>query len=255
MNIDWFQIIFIIINFFVLLFILQKIFYKPVIKIMAERQQRIDDSLSSAENKKKEAENLITTYEDKLKSIEKTKESLLSEAREEAKEKKEKWLIDYQVEANEKRHHYFNEIEEEKETLSSALQEQIVLGAVSVASRLLEETKNEDWDERLFSALLEKLNSYEFEESLDELSRGDSSLVLRSARLMDEEKKKTLENILKKSPFRNDPLTYEKDPTLHLGYELQLPSHTVYASVGNYLENSQEKLMALLDGTSYDEVN
>lgn len=255
MNIDWFEIVFIVINFFILLFILQKIFYKPVLKVMAERQTRIDENLASAKRKEDEAENLIKSYVDKLNSLEKTKETLLREARAEAMEKKRKWLEVYQAEAHEKRQHYLNEVEEERETFATALQEQMVSGALSVASKLLEETKNEDWDQRLFFALIEKLKIYNFPKPLKELTRGESKLLLLSAEPLNEKKKKLLQDALLQSPFLPDSLTYREDSSLILGYELQMPSHTIYASIKNHLKNSQENLTALLDRTPYDEEN
>lgn len=255
MSINWFEIVSYVINFFVLLFILQKIFYKPVIKIMAERQARIDESLASALGKEEEAKELMKSYKEKLKQVDKTKDNILKEAKIEAKQRKEQWLIQYQEEATEKRQHYFNELVEEKETFSAALQDQMVLGAIDIASGLLDETKTNDWEESLFSSLISKLKSYEFPAPLEEMASDESKLVFVSAHEVSEDKKNALEKALTESEFRKESLQYKEDESLVLGYELQTPSHTIYANVKNYLENSKEKLSSLLDRTVYDEEN
>lgn len=45
-----------IVNFLVLLFILQKLLYKPILKVLDERKRRIEESLSNAEKIQKELE-------------------------------------------------------------------------------------------------------------------------------------------------------------------------------------------------------
>lgn len=45
-----------IINFLVLLFILQKLLYKPILKVLEERKRRIEESLLNAEKIQKELE-------------------------------------------------------------------------------------------------------------------------------------------------------------------------------------------------------
>ena len=253
MSINWFETVSIIINFFILLFILQKLFYKPVIKVMAERQARIDESLSMAKEKEEEANALIASYEDKLKHVEKTKEDIFSKAKEEAKDKKKQWLETYQEEAKVKRQHYFDELLEEKQTFSASLQDQMVTGAIDVASKLLDDTKNQDWEQSLFQALTKKLKNYDFPDPIKEMVTDDHKLVFVSATSINEEQKKTLERALSESSVQSDSLSYKEDPSLILGYELQMPSYTIYASIRNYLSNSEEKLSALLDRTPFDE--
>lgn len=45
-----------IVNFLVLLFILQKLLYKPILKVLEERKRKIEESLSNAEKIQKELE-------------------------------------------------------------------------------------------------------------------------------------------------------------------------------------------------------
>lgn len=45
-----------VVNFLVLLFILQKLLYKPIIKVLEERKRKIEESLNNAEKIQKELE-------------------------------------------------------------------------------------------------------------------------------------------------------------------------------------------------------
>ncbi|UJF16458.1 hypothetical protein LZ578_04960 [Jeotgalibaca sp. MA1X17-3] len=73
MEISWFEIAAQIVNFFVLLIILQYFFYKPITKAMADRKERILKAEKAADSKMSEAEELIKTYDDKIEDIESEK--------------------------------------------------------------------------------------------------------------------------------------------------------------------------------------
>jgi F-type H+-transporting ATPase subunit b len=59
-----------IINITILFFILRAILFKPVTKFMAERAQRVQDSIDPAEKNNAESQKLLAEYEDKLKNAE-----------------------------------------------------------------------------------------------------------------------------------------------------------------------------------------
>ncbi|MDZ7834442.1 MAG: hypothetical protein U5K84_02980 [Alkalibacterium sp.] len=74
MTISWFEIIAQIINFFIILYILQKFLYKPVMNVMAQRQERIQKAQIEADAKMKEATELMDMYVGKIEDIQKEKE-------------------------------------------------------------------------------------------------------------------------------------------------------------------------------------
>ena len=56
MSIKWYQLLFQLVNFGVLLFILNRFLYRPIVKIIKQRNQRLTDSLKAAESNLKEKE-------------------------------------------------------------------------------------------------------------------------------------------------------------------------------------------------------
>jgi len=73
-----------VVNFLILLFILKKLLYGPILKVLAERKKKIEDSLKNAEEIEKR---LLQTEEEKEKVLEKA--SLLDEAKKEIEIMKE----------------------------------------------------------------------------------------------------------------------------------------------------------------------
>lgn len=81
MQINWFEITAQVINFFIILFILQKFFYGPVMDVMEKRQKKIQESLMKADRKMEEAKKLITEYNEKIANIDKERGNILGNAR------------------------------------------------------------------------------------------------------------------------------------------------------------------------------
>lgn len=73
MSVNIFTIVIQILNFLVLVFILNKLIYKPLIKLMKERREYIANSVNDAETKLNNAEALKKEYKQKLNDIEKYK--------------------------------------------------------------------------------------------------------------------------------------------------------------------------------------
>jgi F-type H+-transporting ATPase subunit b len=73
-----------IINIAVLFFILRKILFKPVTKLMEDRAKRVQDSVDQAEKDKTQAQRLLAQYQDKLKNVNAEADQIIKVARKNA---------------------------------------------------------------------------------------------------------------------------------------------------------------------------
>src|SRR3989304_8718513 len=58
MEIRWYQLLFQIVNFGILIFLLNRFLYRPILKIIEDRNKKIEDSLKAAETTLKEKEKI-----------------------------------------------------------------------------------------------------------------------------------------------------------------------------------------------------
>ena len=79
MQIDWVTVIAQIINFLVLVFLLKRFLYVPIINAMDRRQQAIATSLEEAQQKSNVAESEALRYRQLQDNLEKDKNSLLAQ--------------------------------------------------------------------------------------------------------------------------------------------------------------------------------
>ncbi len=89
MELSWTTFILEIINFLVLVWVLKRLFYAPVKRVIAERRAAVEKTLRDAESSKREAQELQSKYEGRLREWEMEKERQKEEFRKELGEERD----------------------------------------------------------------------------------------------------------------------------------------------------------------------
>ena len=85
LNLDMvFEILIQLANTFILIFVLSKFLYNPVVKILNKRQEKISNDIKETNKNNEKAKLLKDEYEEKLNSIKKEADVILEEARKKA---------------------------------------------------------------------------------------------------------------------------------------------------------------------------
>lgn len=145
-----------LITFLVLLFILRKFAWKPILGAVSEREEGIKEALASAEKARQEMENLQADNERILKEARAEREAMLKEAR----ELKNKMIDDAKVEAQQESSKLVAQaqaaIEAEKKAAVADLKSQVAEISISIAETVLkDELSNKTKQEKLVESMLE----------------------------------------------------------------------------------------------------
>ena len=123
--------------FLVLLFLMAKFAWKPILGSVRQREQSINDALASAENARKEMQNLKSDNEQLLKEARAERDAILREAR----ELKEKVITDASEEAKVKADKIVADakrsIELEKQSAMAELKNQVAELSVEIAEKIV----------------------------------------------------------------------------------------------------------------------
>lgn len=250
MSINWFEIIAQMVNFFILLFLLNKLFYKPVIKAMDARQERLAAEHDESERRMVEANELATAAQLQLAGMETTRQEILSQARAEAKEQKERLLEKSKTAAELRRDFLVQEVEEERERFLHNVR--LVLGesAVRIAGRILTMVSREDLQERTFALFIEAVRSVDKTTVGEQAQPETDAPALYSSHKLSDDQKQTFEACLEELLGVSRAVTYEIDTTLVLGFELRFETLTVHKSVRKYLEETEATIKGSLEQSS-----
>lgn len=80
MSIELSQVLTHLVGFLVALFILKKYAWKPILKVLDDRRQKIADDFADIEERKQKADVLFAEYEDRLRKIEEEARRRINEA-------------------------------------------------------------------------------------------------------------------------------------------------------------------------------
>lgn len=146
-------------SFLLLLFILKKFAWVPVLKMLKERENKIEDSLRQAEKAHEEMKQLKFSNEELLKEAKNERDNILRNAR----EIREKLIEDARIKANEEADRI---VESAKETIKyeklealTDLKNQIALLSIDIAEKLIQEELSKDKkQDKLIEKFLNDIN-------------------------------------------------------------------------------------------------
>ncbi len=148
-----------IINFLILIWILQKLFYKPLLNVIAKRKQFIDQSLADAKNLKKEAEQQRSLYEDRQKLWEQEKQSAMTALQRQLDVEKATQLYQLNTDLEQERQKAKVTLSRQQQELQQQAEKQALQNGAKFASLLLEQTAGPELERRLFTLTLNKLTT------------------------------------------------------------------------------------------------
>lgn len=148
-----------IINFLILMVLLAKFAYKPLIKVLEERQKKIADSIESAELAKVEAQQLKQDYQEQLSTARKEAQGLVDKAIKLAEQSKEDILEEARQEHARILKTVQAEIAREHEQALTQLKSEVVSLSMAAASKIVAKNLDTEANAKLVNDFIENLDA------------------------------------------------------------------------------------------------
>ena len=137
LGVDWGKLAVQAINFLILLWILQRFAYKPLLRIMDERSSRIRNDLDEARRLREEADQDRQTYRAQLSRAREEARSILDEANTVSARIREQALRDAEAQNNALLRRAREEIDQEKQQAITELRREVADLAIMAASHVV----------------------------------------------------------------------------------------------------------------------
>lgn len=151
------NLLFTVINVLILFFVVKRFLFRPVLKILEQRQEEIDKQYSDAQNAQDEVCEMKKKYEVSLAGIEKEKLSILSETDKKAGEDYERKISEAQKEADKILAEAKKQAAEEKQKRIREAEKEIADLVVEAAAKISEANSGEESDRELYDKFIEKI--------------------------------------------------------------------------------------------------
>ncbi|MCK1975853.1 F0F1 ATP synthase subunit B [Jeotgalicoccus huakuii] len=145
-----------LVSFIALLLVLSYYVWKPVKKIMDDREQLIHDDIDSAEQRKAEAERLKAENDALLKQTQAEISELMENAKGQAKKEQEAIITDAQTRATQMIQEAKVDIEREKEQAVRDINDQVAELSVLIAEKMIVKELNVEDQKGLVSKYLQE---------------------------------------------------------------------------------------------------
>lgn len=148
-----------IINFLLLVFILAKFAYRPLMKMMEDRQQKIADNIDSAERIRREAEELRLGYQEQLGQARAQAQAIVEKAEKLAEENKEEIIKAARAESARILQNVQAEVARERALALAQLKGEVVALSMAAAAKIIEKNIDNEINANLVTSFIEKLDS------------------------------------------------------------------------------------------------
>jgi F-type H+-transporting ATPase subunit b len=253
MPIDWFTVIAQSINFVILLWLLKRFLYQPIVDGLDAREAKIAGILQEADKSKTQAHKLQSEYAQKLAAIEKKRREMLSTAKEEADAERQLLLDAAHVAADDMLRKRLAALQHDLHNLKHDIMLKSVAEVYALCRRILTELADSDLEALLFNKLLQRLQALDSKQTTElqrALTRTDNSIVVRSVFELSTNQKKRLQQffqeLLGTEKQTNITLSFSLLPDLINGIELSVSGWKLPWSMHNYLAQLQQHLDELL---------
>ena len=157
LNINFFTALFTLLNFLAVFFVLKHFLFKPVMKLIKDRQDEIDGMYADAGQAKESAEALQAEYEQKLSAAAETSERIVKEAMVRGQSKEEEIIRQANAEASAIMDKAAADIAQEKKKAINDAKDEISGMAMAIAEKVVGRELNTQDQDKLFDEFLKEL--------------------------------------------------------------------------------------------------
>jgi F-type H+-transporting ATPase subunit b len=252
MQLDWFTIAAQIVNFLVLVYLLKRFLYGPIVNAMDRREKRVTDRLRDAEEREAAADLRASHFERKSKGLDQRRDQLIEQAGEEAAQHRTQLIEAARREVAEAGQRWREELEREQESLLDGLRSQVAIGVAAAARRALQDLASVDLEQRIVSVFHDRLGKLDAAERLrlaDAIQGSDATgepMSVVTAFELSKDQRDALRQALEEQLGQPVELGFSVSAELISGIELRTPDSVLAWSLDAFLGDLEEEIGAVL---------
>ncbi|GAA6183805.1 F0F1 ATP synthase subunit B [Aliiglaciecola sp. NS0011-25] len=256
MPIDWFTVIAQTVNFLILLWLLKRFLYHPIINGLNKRETKIAQILSAANDKNQQAEALQAEYQLKLSQIEKQRSEIIRQSNQEAKDERQKLLALAQQEAADILANRLQGIEQDMQSLQQEVVIKSMQEVYATCRKVLRDLADSDVQNLMFDKLLLQLTIMDSKQhaEIDKAINSNLHISIHSTFALSAAQKNALQQWFIKTYSKDNAeaikFIYTLNPELICGIEVIFDGWKIPWSAHNYLNLLKENINHQIPKTS-----
>ena len=249
MLIDWFTVAAQVVNFLILVWLMKRFLYKPILHAIDEREKRIATELANADKKKAEAQKESDDFKHKNEEFDKQRAALLSKATDEAKAERQRLLDEARKDAAALSSKLQEALRDQEHTLHQAISRRTQQEVFAITRKTLTDLATVSLEERLgevFTRRLREMDAKAKAGLAQALKTASDPALVRSAFDLPAQQRAAIQNALNETFSADIHVRFETAPDLISGIELSTNGQKVAWSIADYLMSMEKSVDELL---------
>lgn len=258
MAIDWFTVGAQILNFLVLVWLLKRFLYQPVLDAIDKREKRIAGAIADAAESKAQAASERDALQAKNDAFDRERAGLLAKATQEADDERKRLLDDTHKAADELREKQRKALANDAKNLGSEISRRTETEVFAIARKALADLADEKLEQRMTDLFVKKLSTLSDPAKTamaKVVAASDDPATIRSAFDLPANQHAAIQKALNEAFGADVSLRFETAPELVSGIEFIAGGQKLAWSISDYLktlEKSVEELMAPVSAQAKD---
>jgi F-type H+-transporting ATPase subunit b len=243
MLIDWFTVGAQALNFVILVWLMKRFLYKPILKAIDTREKRIAAELADAAAKKVEARNERDQFQRKNEELATQRAALLKKATDEAKAERHRLLEEARNAADALSAKRQQTLRSDADSLNQAIGRRAQQEVFAIARKALADLATTSLEERLGEVFIRRLRAMDGQAKADlakALTTATAPALVRSAFDLPAEQRAAIQKALDETFSADIHVRFETAPDVISGIELTISGHKVGWSIADYLTSLQK---------------
>jgi F-type H+-transporting ATPase subunit b len=254
MQVDWITTIAQIINFLVLVYLLKRFLYRPIVNAIDRREEGIAQRLAEANQQAALAQQHIDDYQHKMQELEQQREQLLEAAKREAEVQRSHLLGELRDEMDTIRARWQGEVEREQQAFLAQARQVIGDQVCLVARQAFSELADAELEQQILVVFLHKLAEISAEDKARlAQSAAQKGLVVETGYELSPAQREKISALIHEHIAPELAVRYEQVPTLICGINLKGPGFKLQWNLDSFLEDIDERLSSQLAITTASE--
>jgi F-type H+-transporting ATPase subunit b len=247
--IDWYTVGAQALNFVILVWLMKRFLYKPVLAAIDVREKRIAKEIADADAKKADAQKEHDEFQHKNEEFDQQRAALLSKATDEAKAERQRLLDEARKAADALTAKRQEALRSDAQNLNQAIIRRTQGEVFAIARKALTDLATTGLEERLVEVFTRRLGAMDSQAKADlanALRTASGTALVRSAFDIPPEQRATLQNALNETFSAEIHIRFETAPDLVSGIELTANGQKVAWSIADYLGSLEKDVGELL---------
>lgn len=249
MLIDNFTVIAQLINFLILVWLLKRFLYQPVLRAIDAREARLQKQQQEAQDEQDRARELKRELEEEKNELQQQRDSLLEQARTDARKHKEEKLKQARSEIETQKQQWHEQLRAEQAQIHTHLRDCVLQQLHTAVRHALHDLADQELEQQMihhFILRLEHLKPEQRQEVERISSNSSTEPVLKTSFALDERTRENLRTALD-TTLELHAVNFSHEPDMGCGIELVWKDYTLKWNLDTYLEQMEEGLQRQLE--------